>query len=414
MKRTIILVAAFLILFFVNGCANQDGLVIWSTNDQLEEMINNYYRIVFPDIKFNYTIIPADQFPDKLDTVLKPGNKTPDIFALDASFVRKYVESGLLLDLTDIYERNKSKFLTYPVEIGTYNGRVYALSWQACPGAMFYRRSLARKYFGSDDPAFIQNLFSDFSKFLATAEIINRRSNGSCVIIPNRGDLFDVFLGARARPWMSDNGIHIDPAMELFMDMSKIMYDNRLDGRIGYKSENWYAGISGNLKDENGNPLEVFSYFLTTCDLNNAIKVTAPDSIGDWGMIPGPASFRLGGQWLGAFKDTENPEEVLQIIEWIVTNEDFLETWAKDKGDFVNNPDIINKMMETGYCPYLAGQNAYSIFFDYANKINGRLMQGTDWEIELLFREAVSDFERGVKTKAQALADFRSASQLMR
>jgi hypothetical protein len=71
-----------------------------------------------------------------------------------------------LLDLTDIYEANKDKLLAYPVEIGSYNGRVYGMSWQTTPGALFYRRSLAKKYLGTDDPTQVQMYLSDLPKFL--------------------------------------------------------------------------------------------------------------------------------------------------------------------------------------------------------------------------------------------------------
>jgi len=106
---------------------NSDGkLTVWSFTDELANMINNPlwgFKAKHSGVQVQYSQTPSDQFENKLDPVLASGRGAPDIFALESSFVRKYVESGYLLDITDIYEANKSKLLAYPVEIGTYNRR---------------------------------------------------------------------------------------------------------------------------------------------------------------------------------------------------------------------------------------------------------------------------------------------------
>jgi len=45
--------------------------------------------------EIEYSLTPTDQFPNKLDPVLASGSGTPDVFALEDAFVRKYIESGL-------------------------------------------------------------------------------------------------------------------------------------------------------------------------------------------------------------------------------------------------------------------------------------------------------------------------------
>lgn len=71
------------------------------------------------------------------------------MFGLEDAFVRKYVESGLLLELDDVYAEVKDKMVDYPMKVGSYNGHVYGKARQVTPGAVFYRRSLAKKYFGT-------------------------------------------------------------------------------------------------------------------------------------------------------------------------------------------------------------------------------------------------------------------------
>ena len=407
MKKALIIFGVALMLFSIIGCQRDQGITVWSFTDELDTMIHQYYIPAHPDVKVNYSMTNTEQFTNRLDPVLASGRGAPDIFALEASFVRKYVESGLLLDLTDIYERNRHKLLAYPVEIGTYNGKVYGMSWQACPGAFFYRRSMAQRYLGTDDPAVVQTFFANRDRFLQTAQLLRDRSRGSCVVVASRGDLYNPFADGRAQPWVVNGRLHIDPNMEALMDISKIIHDSRFDGRVGQWSEGWFAGMNDTLRDENGNQVEAFGYFLPTWGLHYVLKPNAPDTSGDWAMIPGPFAYRWGGTWVGAWKDTKNVEQVKQMIEWLTTGDVFLEAWARDTGDMVSNMAVVDRIKDNYREPFLGGQNHYAAFAEMAKAVDGRLAQGTDQAIEGLFQEALTAFVEGEKTKAQALADFR-------
>jgi len=393
--------------------SNSGKLVIWSFTDELREMINNRtwgFKATHPRVQVEYSQTPSEQFQAKLDPVLTTGRGAPDIIALESAFIRKYVESGLLLDITDIYEANKSKLLphfAYTAEVGAYKGKVYALSWQACPGAMFYRRSLAKKYLGTDDPRIVQTYFADFYKFLETARLLNQKSNGSCVVVSSLGDLRNPFLAARNNPWIVNGKLVIDPDMEKYMDICKTLHDNKWEGRVGQWSEGWFNGMKGDLRDEYGRRVEVFSYFLPTWGLQYVLKPNAPGTAGDWAMIQGPSAYRWGGTWVGAYKGTKNVAAVKEFIRYVTTDDSFLEAWAKDSGDMVTNINVVNKIKNNYSEPYLGGQNHYAAFAEIAENVNGSLYQGSDEAIEAMFDEALYDFIEGEKSKSQALADFR-------
>jgi len=423
MKRILLIAGVALVL--LSGCSKKEpaqaggrdagggNLIVWSFTDELGEMTENYYKPSHPGVTVEYTMTPTEQFPPKLDPVLASGQGAPDVFALESDFVRKYVESGpqLLLDLTDIYEANKSKLLAYPVEIGSYNGRVYALSWQAAPGAMFYRRSLAKKYLGTDDPKVVQTYFTDLNKFQETAKLLKDTSNGSCVVVSSLGDLVKVFYGLRKQPWVVNGKINIDPVLGNYLDLAKTLHDNRWEGRVGQWSEGWFAGMNGTLRDEAGNPIEVFSYFLPTWGLHYVLKTNAPDTSGDWAMIPGPASWRWGGTWIGAYKGTKNAAAAKEFIRYLTVDDGFLERWARDKGDVVSNMSVVNKIKDNFSEPFLGGQNHYAEFAEMAKNVDGNLVQASDLVLDGLFQENVTAFVNGEKTKQRALDDFKSQAE---
>jgi multiple sugar transport system substrate-binding protein len=422
MKKVVIILCVVLMLFSISGCQKKvtGKLVIWSFTDELAKMTNGdpkspkfnvYFTKTHPGIKVEYSQTPSDEFQAKIDPVLATGQGAPDIIALESAFVRKYVESCLHLDLTDIYEAAKSKLLAYPVEVGSYKGRVYGMSWQACPGAMFYRRSLAKQYFDTDDPKVIQTYFANFNKFLDTAKTLRDKSNGSCVVVSSLGDLRNSFLSARTQSWLVDGKLVIDPAMDQYMEICKTLHDNRYEGRVGQWSEGWFAGMKDELKDESGKKVEVFSYFLPTWGLHYVLKENAPNTSGDWAMCQGPSAYRWGGTWVGAYKGTQNVETAKEFIRYVTTDDTFLEGWAKDTGDMVSNLNVVNKIKDTYSEPYLGGQNHYAEFAEMAKGVNGKLLQGSDEAIEAMFDEAVSAYVNDGKSKAQVLADFRKQAE---
>ena len=417
MKRILFIVGAAIIL--LGGCSKQavqtgsadsGSLKLWIFTDEIGEMVEKYYKPAYPGVKIEVTMTPTDQFPNKLDPALASGQGVPDVFSLEADFARKYIESGLLLDITDLYEANKSKILPYTAEFGSYNGKVYAMSWQAAPGAMFYRRSLAKKYLGTDDPKVVQTYFADMNKFMETAKLLKDKSGGSCVVVSALGDIMKLFLGLRKQPWTVNDKLVIDPVMEEFLDIAYELHDKRLEGRVGQWSEGWFAGMRGELKDETGKPVEVFSYFLPTWGLHYVLKPNAPDTSGDWAMISGPAStaWRWGGTWICAYKGTKNPAAAKEFIRYLTIDDGFLEAWAREKGDLVSNLDVVNKIKDSYSEPFLGGQNHYAEFAEMAKKVDGKLSQANDNPIEGYFNEVVTSYVNGEKTKTKALADFRT------
>ena len=92
-KSRIILsaIAAAAMIASVSSCGSKGKkLVIWSFTDELQTMVEKYYKPDHPGVEVEYSLTPTDQFPNKLDPVIANGNGAPDVFALEDAFVRKY------------------------------------------------------------------------------------------------------------------------------------------------------------------------------------------------------------------------------------------------------------------------------------------------------------------------------------
>ncbi len=113
-------------------------LNVWSFTNEINTM-----AIAFegkhPDVDVVYTMIPMTngEYQTKLKAAIGTAD-TPDVIALEAAFVKEYVEADFLADLSDLLpyaEENK----TYPfvTDVGTERRRDQGLCLSGYPGRRF-------------------------------------------------------------------------------------------------------------------------------------------------------------------------------------------------------------------------------------------------------------------------------------
>jgi multiple sugar transport system substrate-binding protein len=316
---------------------------------------------------------------------------------------------------------------------------------------MFYRRSLAKQYFGTDDPVAIQALVSDMSKFEAAAKTIKEKSGGNTYMIGSSGDFANLFFANRKSPWVVDNKLVIDPKVDELLEMAKSFRQNGYEAQATQWQEGWFAGMNDSLVDAKGNAKQVFSYLLPTWGLpyvlmsNSAPKEVAAtgtetkktvgkDTTGDWACINGPVPYQWGGTWIGALKDSKNQDTAKEFIKFCTLNKDTLKNWATgvytneylkkidstigDKlaqgaGDFISSQkvaeEIISKFDEAATSKFLKGQNSYRGFATAAPKISLKLLQASDDAIQRSLNDPLSNYASGKATKEAAIKQFKDA-----
>jgi len=392
--------------------SNGDKLVVWTFTDELQKIINNYYLKDNPDLGYEIeiVIVPTEQYQQKLDPVLGAGKSAPDVFALEAAFVKKYIDSGFTANLLDKgIEIPSDATVQYVLDVATdNNGALKGISWQATPGAFFYRRSLFEKYFGVSEPEDVQKLVSDFDKFYETAKEIKEKSNDETKLISSLGDIQNVYLAARKDGWIVDNKFVIDPAIDDLMELAKKLESENLTNEGQQWTETWFAAMSND---------EVAGFFLPTWGLNYVLKSNAENAntgestAGDWGVVQGPAPYFWGGTWLAMREGTKMEEAALDLIKYITLNEDFLTKYAKDTGDFLGHQKVVNNIKDDFSEEFLAGQNHYAQFFEMAPNIDATILTGSDQDINALLGEQLTAYAKGEKDKETAMKDFITAVQ---
>ncbi|MBO7662123.1 MAG: hypothetical protein J6U01_02000, partial [Clostridia bacterium] len=126
MKKVLSLVLALaLVLGMMSFAAADDAkikLVVWSFTNELQGMIEKYYAPNHPEIEFEFQIYPTDgsAYETKVDNTLGVPDaavsaEAPDIFTLEAAFVKHYVEMDWTGDLKSIGFTDEELSAAFPV-----------------------------------------------------------------------------------------------------------------------------------------------------------------------------------------------------------------------------------------------------------------------------------------------------------
>ncbi|WP_373232814.1 ABC transporter substrate-binding protein [Cohnella sp.] len=396
---------------------------LWSFTDEIPNMTTKYLE-THPDanVEFKTTIIATTDgaYQPALDQALAAGGKdAPDIFAAEAAFVLKYTQGDASdytanyadLGLTDDMVK-EAGIAQYSVDIGSKDGQLKALGYQATGGAFIYRRSLAQDTFGTDDPATIKNeIGPGWDKFFEAAAKLKAKGYG---IVSGDGDIWHPIENSSDVGWLVDGKLHIDSKREQFLDLSKKLKDNGFHNDTQDWTEAWYADMSGTGKQP------IFGFFGPAWLINYVMNGQVKDTNGDWAATEPPTGFFWGGTWLLANKDVAKNDAkkaaVADFIHWVTldTSDTGLQNyWANgtmkegEQGtkDSVASAVVMSK--SNGQIELLGGQNMFDVFVPANANASGKNLTPFDESINSIWRDQVREYTAGNKSREQAIADFK-------
>lgn len=370
----------------------------WTTDPQYQI---EAFEKAYPNVTVNYTMIGTD-YDTKMQTIVDNRTEGPDVFYADVKTVKNYIESDAWETLTDDpYNIDVSDSEDYTVKIASDSeGNVKALSYQATPGGFWYKRDLAKKYLGTDDPDEISEMLSTTEGMLDVAEKLKEGSNGETHMFASYKDLWQFAnYGMRSVAWVDGNKFQMDDYIPEFFDLAKTVRDNDYDAKIDTWSEAWYASCADD---------SVFGYAEPTWGLQYVIQTGAPDSEGNWGIASMPAAYFNGGSYLGVYQESQNKELAAEYVKFVCTNKDFLAQYAKDKGDYTSLKSVNKEIADGGYEEsWCAGQNTFKFFSDQMDKINTDIVTKYDDTIGNLMLNNVDLYLNGQLDKDAAIAQFK-------
>lgn len=242
-----------------------------------EEVDGTHGKIGDVDVVWNITPSDDNAYQNNLDeTLLKQADAAADdkidLFLVEADYALKYVNTDYTMSVADlgITDEEVADQYQYTKDVMTdSDGNLKGLSWQGCPGAMIYRRDIAKEVFGSDDPAEVQKKVADWDTFKATAEELKEKGYQMTSTV---NDAYRVFSNNVTSPWVVDGKITVDDNIKNWVDMSKEMVDAGETATYELWSDDWSKGF---FKDSN-----VFSYFGPAWFIDFSMSADQDGSVG--------------------------------------------------------------------------------------------------------------------------------------
>jgi len=385
-------------------------LTAWVPYEENGIMMQNAASRV-PGLEVSYEVLAFDEYEVKLNIGVASGD-LPDVFTMIDNRIntKAFIESGALLDLS-VLEPKASSAETIPclLEYGRdAQGILRACTWQPEIGAMYYRRSLARKYLGTDDPTEVQDLVSTLEDLSATARLLYDASGGKCKFTCV-DDMNLPVLYSRSDPWVIQDTLMVteDTFSSDYLQEAKALFDYGClaDWEKWDTPYTYYLSTSPDATDENDT--EVFSYFFPSSGIEFITAMTKDtDAFGDWAVIRGPNNCMMGNSWIGADAYTSNPAAAKKLIEIMTMDEDFLEAWARENNAMVSSNLVNRRILDIGIHPAFGNQNVFQVILDASYNISGSYFTPYDKAINNLWRESALSVIRGQSSLDDAREKF--------
>lgn len=393
----------------------EDPFYIYCWNEEIMNNVIKYFAQQYPEEAKRIVYVNtggSDFYQTKIDALLDdPSNpQYPDMIAMEVDYIMKYTDSDYTLPVTDlgITEADMKNMYQYTIDAATVDGKVKGLSWQATPGAMMYRRSLAEKYLGTSDPEKVQEYFKDWDTMLETGKKILKDSNGETKLFSGVDDVKRVYQAARQNAWYDKSDVlSVEDSMSNYMDYAKELQDAGLTNATAQWSDEWAA----NVKSDNTFAYMGCTWFLHwTLKANSGGEKVGEGTFGDWAMTAGPQPYFWGGTWLGATNGCSDKELAGKIMKAATCDTELMKKICEGTLDYVNNKEAIATLSANGVGKYdfLGGQDFLSYFSPLAEKITLPAMCGEDFYITQAFDDQTSAYVNGNKDKETAIKDFKN------
>ena len=387
--------------------AAEEGKVfnIYAWNEEFKGFFEKYYTV--PEgITVNWIINPSDGgvYQDKLDEALlnqenAAADDKVDMFLAEADYILKYTNSDYTQDVKALGVTDFSNAYEYTVQAASDDaGTVKGVSFQCCPAALIYRRSIAKDVLGTDDPAEVQAKLDSWDKFNAVAA--DAKAKGYYMTACESAT-FRVFSNNGETPLVTDGKLTLNDAIKAWQAQAKDFSDKGYtqtcdiwsdectaqmfkDGKtMCYFGPAWYYNFSmGNAQDpEKGCP-------------------------GDWAICEGPQAHFWGGTWLLAATGSDNPTMLADIMNTFINDEEVCTNLVKNEMQFSNNQKANQACAAEGGNEFLGGQNDTAVFVELAKNI--KFENKTIYD--QLLTEGLQDYWReycdGEVTEDQAMANY--------
>ncbi len=417
------------------------ALNIYTGDQELVNIVEKYAE-THPDFKFKIhghvgSTVDDNNFLSNIINPLKKGDGSAiDIYSIPAVYAEKFIK-GKYAGYASTYKElgidvdsalKKADIPQYAIDAGTNPDReIIALPYESDVCVFMYRRSIARRVWGTDDPDKVADIIGagtgNLEKFRGAAQTL--KGHGY-YIVPGSFGLWPLFDDETDVSGLGLNeNSDISPKWEEFMDVSKYLYDNGCMKDTDPYTEQWYKELDGK------GDKQVFGLVTIDKMLQSLYQWDLKKTAGDWAICLPPSNKLSTGVSSGIMVNKASllKDKIGPLIEWITLdcsenglqyrlandtlyrNEDNTEELYKTYGG--RRPVISGTVMKNTNrgIGFLGGQNMNAVICDARKAINSKKYQfytsldsafAGEW---VLMTRA---YLKGNKTREESIAGYKA------
>lgn len=327
----------------------------------------NWYEPMFakfmeshPNIKIEVTNVAYSDYFTKIQQALASGSELPTMVQQSCTLIENYKQLGAMEDLTkEPYNVDPDVFFDFiKGRAMTEDGQLIGIEQSVSPSAIAYKRDLAKKYFGTDDPQELAEIFKTPEDYITQGKRINEESGGTDYLFHSGGAVAEWLYFADSTDLQTDSTINFSEKMGNVMGLLCDMRDNKVVDTF----ENGTPQANATYADEN----HLF-YPCPNWAITYYIKSNDPDGSGNWGlMMPATGGYSCGGCEVGITSASTDEQKAAawEFLNWAFFTEEGVQTAKEEVEYYVPTTEFYeDPTYAAGADEFFAGQDIGSFLY---------------------------------------------------
>ena len=422
-----------------NALSDKNIINIYTCDAEMERVFAKYAAL-HPgfDYKTHYTQDAAGAYYRELLSALQTDNgKEIDIYCVPGWYAEEFIK-GEYAGYASAYKQlgidvdsalKKADIPQYAIDAGTNSvGEIVTLPYEASVGVFMYRRSIAKKVWGTDEPDTIAEIIGtgsdNWAKFVEAAQTLKKQGYD---IVPGCYGIWPLFadgIDAYDRNRIGNN--MLPQKWEQFFEVSKLLYDNGCIKDIDSYTDEWVQALDG--KEDK----PVFGFVTTENQFKQlGYEQDLKNTAGDWALCQTTGVNTSDGTHSGIMvnKNSLLKDKIAPLIEWITLNSSKTGLQHRLANDTLYRTENVNDelykmygkkrtvasaaiMKNTSNCiDFLGGQNINTIIYNtirMSNREKHQRYTSLDSAFNNEWYSIVRACLKEDKSKEMAIAEFKA------
>ena len=196
-------------------------LTMWGWDEKYFTTITQAFQEKYKNVTFEYTEVDGAKLLQKYEVALLTGKELPDIgwamidyrgemFELD--MWEHLEEAPYGMSLNQVYE------YLHPRMVNS-KGNICGIEQSLSPVALMYRKDLAKKYLGTDDPEELETMLSDWDSFIEKGKEVQQKSKGNVYIFFGSNDILKIVQSQQKEVWVDEKTINAEKTFGKTLDL---------------------------------------------------------------------------------------------------------------------------------------------------------------------------------------------------